>query len=71
MTDDLDKEYEKSRDMAQRRFRKDVNGFRQRRRLELEDLLRTEQEKAEELQDRQKIEWLEQELKQMGESEQV
>lgn len=57
--------------MAQRRFRKDVNGFRQRRRLELEDLLRTEQEKAEELQDRQKIEWLEQELKQMGESEQV
>jgi hypothetical protein len=69
MTDDLEKEFEKSRNMAQRRFRKDVDGFRTRRRLELEDLLRTEQEKSEELQDAEKIEWLLLELKRVEESE--
>lgn len=60
---DFDKEFEKSRSMAQRQFRKDVDGFRQRRRLELEDLLRTELEKPEDLQDSDKIAWLRQELK--------
>lgn len=64
MTEDLEKEYEKSAQLAQRHFRKDVDGFRQRRRLELEDLLSTEREKPEELQDPKKIEWILEELKQ-------
>ncbi len=58
----LEEEYEKSRYMALRRFRKDVEGFKERRRFELEDLLRTELEKPEELQDKEKIKWLQEEL---------
>ncbi len=55
-------EFDKSKHMAERHFRKDVGGFRQRRRLELEDLLKTEREKAEDLQDHEKIAWLQEEL---------
>ncbi|SMC27621.1 hypothetical protein SAMN02746041_03018 [Desulfacinum hydrothermale DSM 13146] len=62
MSDELEKEYEKSHYMAQRHFRKDVGGFRDRRRLELEDLLRVEQEKPEDLQDKDKIQWILDEL---------
>ncbi|SHG37158.1 hypothetical protein SAMN02745206_03752 [Desulfacinum infernum DSM 9756] len=65
MNDDLEKEYEKSQYMAQRHFRKDVGGFRDRRRLELEDLLRIEQEKPEDLQDKDKIRWILDELASM------
>ena len=39
MLDDLDEEYQKSSRMAAGHFRKVVSGFRQRRGLELEDLL--------------------------------
>jgi len=63
MTDDMEKQFRKSSEMARRQFRKDVNGFKQRRRLELEDLLRTEREKPEDLQDPQKIEWILNELR--------
>ncbi|MGQ9485792.1 MAG: hypothetical protein ACUVSA_12700 [Desulfosoma sp.] len=57
-----EKEYEKSAHMAQRHFRKDVAGFRERRRLELEDLLRTEQKKPEDMRDEAKIRWILEEL---------
>lgn len=67
MSDDLEKklqeEYEKSRELALRQFRKDVAGFKERRRLELEDLLRIELEKPEDLRDEEKIRWLQEELK--------
>ncbi|MDY6909929.1 MAG: hypothetical protein SWC40_08330 [Thermodesulfobacteriota bacterium] len=69
MSDDILKDYEKSQEMAQRRFRKDVDGFRHRRRLDLEDLLRTEREKPEEFQDPEKIEWILAELKQIDDQE--
>ncbi|ROR01568.1 hypothetical protein [Desulfosoma caldarium] len=59
---DWEKEYEKSAQMAQRHFRKDVSGFRERRRLELEDLLRIEQEKPEDMRDEAKIRWILEEL---------
>ncbi|MGQ9670298.1 MAG: hypothetical protein ACUVWY_09050 [Desulfosoma sp.] len=62
MTNEWEKEYEKSAHMAQRHFRKDVAGFRERRRLELEDLLRTEQEKPEDMRDEAKIRWILEEL---------
>ena len=65
MRDELEKEYDKSLQMAQRRFRKDVDGFRTRRRLELEDLLKTEREKPEEYQDKEKIQWILGELAQI------
>jgi hypothetical protein len=65
MADDLNKEYKKSNELAQAHFRKDVSGFHQRRGLELEDLLLTEREKPEEFQDKAKIEWLLQELRQV------
>ncbi len=65
MRDELEKDYDKSLQMAQRRFRKDVDGFRARRRLELEDLLRTEREKPEEYQDKEKIQWILEELAQI------
>ncbi len=70
MATDIEKEHEKSALMAQRHFRKDIDGFRQRRRLELEDLLRTEWEKGEELRDRDTIEWVLRELKLMDDPEQ-
>lgn len=62
---DLDKDYEKAEAMARRQFRKDVAGFRRnrkRRRLELEDLLQTEREKPQALQDPQKIQRIVKEL---------
>lgn len=62
MVHDWEKEYEKSAQMAQRHFRKDVSAFRERRLLELEDLLRTEQEKPEDLRDEEKIRWILDEL---------
>ncbi|OIQ02026.1 MAG: hypothetical protein AUK55_01165 [Syntrophobacteraceae bacterium CG2_30_61_12] len=62
---DLEQEYAKSQALAQRHFRKDVDGFRQRRRLELEDLLKTEREKPEELQDPVKLKWVLKELENM------
>jgi len=66
MMDEWEKEYEKSAQMAQRHFRKDVSGFRERRRLELEDLLKTEQEKPEDLRDEEKIQWILEELRTAG-----
>ncbi len=62
MMDEWEKEYEKSAQLAQRHFRKDVSGFRERRRFELEDLLRTEQEKPEDMRDEEKIRWILEEL---------
>lgn len=62
---DLHKEYEKTHSMARRQFRKDVSGFRQnrqRRRLELEDLLKTEREKLQDFQDQEKIQRILKEL---------
>jgi hypothetical protein len=64
MADECDKQYDLSNRAAAMQFRKDVSGFRQRRGLELEDLLRTEREKPEELQDEDKIAWLLEELAQ-------
>ncbi|MEJ5300063.1 MAG: hypothetical protein WHS38_03650 [Thermodesulforhabdaceae bacterium] len=67
MNDDLEKklqeEYEKSRQLALRQFRKDVSAFKERRRIELEDLLRIELEKPEDIRDEEKIRWLQEELK--------
>lgn len=67
MTDDLEKklqeEYEKSHELALRQFRKDVASFKERRRIELEDLLRLELEKPEDMRDEEKIRWLQEELK--------
>lgn len=65
MPDDLDEEYQKARQLAQKHLRKDVDGFRQRRGLELVDLLRTEREKPQGLQDKAKIEWILKELQQV------
>jgi hypothetical protein len=59
---DLEDEYEKSQFLAERHFRKDVAGFRKRRRVELEDLMKIEREKPAELQDPNKIEWILNEL---------
>ena len=66
MMDEWEKEYEKSAQMAQRHFRKDVSGFRERRRLELEDLLKTEREKPEDLRDEEKIRRILEELRTAG-----
>lgn len=67
MTDDLEKklqeEYEKSHQLALRQFKKDVASFKERRRIELEDLLRLELEKPEDMRDEEKIRWLQEELK--------
>jgi hypothetical protein len=65
MPDELDKKYQESSQIAAGQFRKDVSGFRQRRGLELEDLLRTERGKPEELQDRAKIQWILEALQQL------
>ncbi len=66
MAEDLEKQYEESNQTAERHFRKDVKGFRTRRLLELEDLLRTEREKPLEFQDQAKIQWLLEELQDLG-----
>lgn len=67
MTDDLERklqeEYERSHQLALRQFRKDVAAFKERRRIELEDLLKTELDKPEDLRDEEKIRWLQEELK--------
>lgn len=67
MMDEWEKDYEKSAQMAQRHFRKDVAGFRERRRLELEDLLKIEQAKPEDLRDEEKIRWILEALQNTGE----
>ena len=67
MTEMRDDESKASGELARRRFRKDVDGFRaRRRRLEIEDLLRVEREKPEALRDPEKIARLLRELETTG-----
>ena len=67
MTEPRNDEKTAPSDLAKRRFRKDVDGFRaRRRRLELEDLLRVEREKPEALRDPEKIAHLLRELEKTG-----
>lgn len=66
MDEDLQKLYDdddmKADELALRKFRKNV-GNPERRKYELEILLNEELEKPEEMQDAQKIAWLQEELK--------
>lgn len=55
-------DYRLADEIARRKFRKNI-GNPERRRQELEMLLKEELEKPEEIRDSQKIEWLQEELK--------